>query len=74
MGADIEAYGHQFPAYRDNPIAETLRAVAGMSGDPGFARRYTSFLRDMVYGDKPDFNTAMGTLNTLADHLKKVPA
>ena len=24
-----------------------------------------------VYGDKPDFTTAMGTLNTLADHLKK---
>jgi hypothetical protein len=35
---------------------------------------YATFQRDMVYGDKPDFTTAMGTLNTLADHLKKVPA
>lgn len=29
---------------------------------------------DGYYGDKPDFSVAMGTLNTLADHLKKVPA
>jgi hypothetical protein len=27
--ADVEAYGHQFPAYRENPVAETLRAVDG---------------------------------------------
>ena len=27
MLADVEAYGHQFPAYRENPVAETLRAV-----------------------------------------------
>jgi predicted nucleotidyltransferase component of viral defense system len=72
MGADIEAYGHQFPAYRDNPIAETLRAVAGMSGDPGFARRYTSFLRDMVYGDTPNFETALSTVASLARRLEPV--
>ena len=69
MLADIEAYGHQFPAYRDNPIAETLRAVAGMSSDPGFAQRYTSFLRDMVYGDTPDFETALSTVASLARRL-----
>jgi hypothetical protein len=28
MRADVEAYGHQFPAYRDDPVAETLRALA----------------------------------------------
>ena len=27
MLADVEAYGDRFPAYRDNPVAETLRAV-----------------------------------------------
>jgi hypothetical protein len=26
------------------------------------------------YGDNPDFSTAMGTLNTVAGHFKKVPA
>jgi hypothetical protein len=50
MLADAEAYGHQFPAYRENPIAETVRAVAGMASDPGFGHRYAAFLRDMVYG------------------------
>lgn len=37
-------------------------------------RAYITFQRDMVNGDKPVFATAMGTLNTLADYLKKVPA
>jgi hypothetical protein len=35
---------------------------------------YANFQRDIVYGDKLDFTTAIGTLSTLADHLKKVPA
>ena len=35
MRADAKVYGHQFAAYRDDPIAETLRAVAGMAADPG---------------------------------------
>jgi hypothetical protein len=36
-----------------------------------FVDGYADFQRDMVYGDKPDFGTAMGSLNALADHLKK---
>jgi hypothetical protein len=35
--ADVEAYGHQFPAYRENPVAETLRAVAALATDDRFA-------------------------------------
>jgi hypothetical protein len=42
MLADVEAYGPPIPAYRENPIAETLRAVAGLKADPGFAKRYGS--------------------------------
>jgi hypothetical protein len=54
MLVDVKAYGHQFPAYRDNPIAETIRAVAG-SGGKSYAERYATFLRDMVYSDeRPD--------------------
>ncbi len=55
MGADVEAYGHQFPAYRENPIAETLRAVGGLATDARFEIDYTTFLRDMVYGETPNF-------------------
>jgi len=70
MLADAEAYGHQFPAYRENPIAETLRAAAGMANDPEFANRYARFRRDMVYGESPDFETAIATIVALADRLK----
>jgi hypothetical protein len=69
MRADVKAYGHQFPAYRDNPIAETLRAVVGLAADPSFARRYTAFLRDMVYGETEEFEIALATIIALADRL-----
>jgi hypothetical protein len=71
MRADVEAYGHQFPAYRENPVAESLRAVDGLAGDDRFASHYAAFLRDMVYGETPDFRTAVATVSALADHLKK---
>jgi len=70
MLADAKAYGHQFPAYRDNPIAETRRAVAGLARDPDFAIRYAAFRRDMVYGESPEFETAMATITALVGRLK----
>jgi hypothetical protein len=71
MRADVEAYGHQFPAYRENPVAETLRAVGGLAADDRFASYYAAFLRDMVYGEAPDFNTALATVSALADRLRE---
>ncbi len=70
MLADAKAYGHQFPAYRDNPITETLRAVAGMAADPSFTRRYVVFQRDMVYGEDSEFETALSTITDLARRLE----
>jgi hypothetical protein len=70
MLADVEAYGHQFPAYRENPIAETLRAVDGLAADDRFATSYATFLRDMVYGEAPDFQTALASISALADGLR----
>jgi len=66
MLADAAAYGHQFPAYRANPIAETMRAVAGLIADASFASRYAAFQRDMVYGESADFETAVGAVVALA--------
>ena len=71
MGADVEAYGHQFPAYRENPVAETVRAVGGLATDERFASYYAAFLRDMVYGEAPDFRTALATVSALADGLRE---
>jgi hypothetical protein len=74
MLADAATRGDSFPAWKKDPLGETLRAIEGMPKDKVFVDGFANFQRDMVYGDKPDFTTAMGTLNTLADHLKKVPA
>jgi hypothetical protein len=49
--ADAAAYGNQFPAYRENPMQETLRAVEGLSADAGYARQCGEFQRLMVYGE-----------------------
>jgi hypothetical protein len=70
MVSDAETYGHQFRAYRDDPLVETLRAVEGIATDADFARCYADFRRDMVYGEAPDFGTAIATLKMLAEALK----
>lgn len=74
MLADAETYGDGFPAYRADPLAETLRAVEGIAGDANFTTDYVTFRRDMVYGAAPDFTTAIVTLKALAEPLKKESA
>ena len=59
-----------FPAYGENPVAETLRAVGGLSTDGRFAIDYTAFLRDMVYGETPDSRRHCYGLG-LADGLRR---
>jgi len=71
MKADAATRGDKFPAWQNDPLGETLRAIDGIPKDKEFAESYANFLRDMVYGDAPDFNTAMGSLKALGDHLKK---
>jgi predicted nucleotidyltransferase component of viral defense system len=70
MVEDAKTYGAAFPAYRDDPLAETLRAVDSIAADAAFASGYATFQRDMVYGDKPAFATALATLTGLAGHLR----
>lgn len=74
MLADAATRGDSFPAWKKDPLGETLRTIERIPKDKVFVGGYATFVRDMVYGDKPEFSTAMRTLNTLADHLKKVPA
>ena len=74
MLADVEAYGHQFPAYRADPVGETLRAVGRMAEDPGFSERYSAFLRDMVYGETAPFSTSLSTITALAQYLETAPS
>jgi hypothetical protein len=71
MLADAAAYGNQFPAYREDPMRETLRAVEGLAVDAGYARQYTEFQQLMVYGERLEFEMAIGTVAALAAGLVK---
>jgi hypothetical protein len=66
MLADAEAYGNQFPAYRENPMRETLRAVEVLAAEPGYAKRYAEFRRLMVYGSVVEYPACADTLQNLA--------
>ena len=71
MTADAVTRGDKFPAWQNDPLGETLRAIEDIPKDKVFVDGYANFLRDMVYGDEPDFTAAMQSLKTLGDHLKK---
>ena len=67
MQEDAETFGHQFPAYRDNPLAETVRVIEGLESDPDYAQNFAKFYRDMVYGkDDFDFTACLKTLKALS--------
>lgn len=70
MLADVAAYGNQFPAYREHPLRETLRAVEALAADAGYRRQYAEFERLMVYGSRIEFSTCIKTLRELSGRLK----
>jgi hypothetical protein len=71
MLADAEAFGNQFPAYRENPMRETLQAVEGLAADPDCAQRFGEFQRLMVYGREVKYAACMGTLKQLAGKFRE---
>ncbi len=73
MVDDAKTYGRDFPAYEADPLVETLKAIDGIAADETCAQNYATFIRDMVYGDQPDFATALQTLKSLSQELKKPP-
>jgi predicted nucleotidyltransferase component of viral defense system len=69
MVEEAQERARDFPAYAADPRAESLKAIAGIAAGGDFAKHYAEFLAAMVYGDVPDFDTAVATLNLLAEHL-----
>jgi hypothetical protein len=59
-----------FPAHRDDPLTETLRAVAGIAADNTYADTFVAFQANMVYGGRTDFATAIATLDAIANGLR----
>jgi len=71
MTADAASRAKDFPAYQADPLAETLKAIEGICASAEMAAQYANFARDMVYGERTDFTTAVGTLRFLAQQLRK---
>jgi predicted nucleotidyltransferase component of viral defense system len=69
MLADAAAYGNQFPAYREDPMRETLRAAQGLAANAGYALQYEEFQRLMVYGSRTQYANCLDTLRELSGHF-----
>lgn len=65
--ADGLEFRNQFPAYATDIAGETRKALDALRTDPLHRSRYDDFVAGMVYGEKPDFNTALGTVVALAE-------
>ncbi len=67
---DAEIFANQYPAYRDDPLSETHKAMAALVADPVYAERYAAFHANMVYGEPVAFADAVVTLRDLLHILK----
>lgn len=70
MKVEAEGRADDYPAYKADPRAETLRAIEIMSSDAGFAEDYRELLGDLVYGDKPEFSSAFAAIQRFARRIR----
>jgi hypothetical protein len=71
MKAEAESRADDYPAYRADPRAETLRAFDLMCKDKKFAEGYAMLLDEMVYGEKPEFTSAFEKVRKFAELVRK---
>jgi hypothetical protein len=64
---DAAEFGNQHPAYAADIAGETRKALDALRADPLYRQRYEMFMADMVYGEKPVFDEAIGTVVALAE-------
>jgi len=69
MDHDAEEFGNQSPAYRDDCLGETRRALDALHADISYAAQYTRFARDMVFGEVADYGTVINTLQRFASTM-----
>lgn len=70
MKAEAESRAEDYPAYKADPKAETLRAYELMSKDEKFAENYTKLLGDLVYGERPEFASAFEKIQRFAERIR----
>ncbi len=69
--ADAEEFNNQYPAYAADIVGETQAAIAALQSDQIYRQRYNDFIMAMVYGDRPEFDTALGVVIDQAEILIK---
>ncbi len=69
MNSDAKEFGNQSPAYRDDCMSETKRALTALATDATYSAQYGQFSRDMIFGDVTDYQTALATLRQLMGKL-----
>jgi Nucleotidyl transferase AbiEii toxin, Type IV TA system len=67
--ADAVEFRNQYPAYYANIDGETRKALTALQTDAIHRRRYDDFLSAMVYGEKPKFDEAFGTVVALVEEM-----
>ncbi len=70
MTAEAATRAGDYPAYKSDPKAETLRVYDVMAKDKTFAESYSKLLGDLVYGDKPAFGKAFEAAQQFAERLR----
>ncbi len=63
--ADADEFRNQYPAYHADIAAETRKALDALRVQPIYRTRYTSFIAEMVYGERAEFEDAMDTVTAL---------
>ncbi|HEV3158033.1 MAG TPA: nucleotidyl transferase AbiEii/AbiGii toxin family protein [Candidatus Baltobacteraceae bacterium] len=73
MRHDAETFARQYPAYRDDPMKETHKAMEALLHDPLYRSQYEAFQENMVYGENADFTDALATVSALIARVEWVP-
>jgi predicted nucleotidyltransferase component of viral defense system len=67
--ADARQFAHQYPAYAADIPGETRKAIDALQSDPVYRSRYGDFAIAMAYGERPEFDTALGSVVGLAKKI-----
>jgi hypothetical protein len=65
--ADAREFRNQYPAYAADIAGETRKALDALRTDPAYRSRYRDFVIAMAYGERPEFEIALGTVVALAE-------
>ena len=60
--ADADEFENQYPAGLADISGETRKALDALRTDPVYRQRYANFLTAMVYGERVEFDEAMGAV------------